>query len=387
MKKKLLALLLCLVMAVGILPTAAMAEEGDSRHPEVQFTIVNKVVKAENAATPPAETFEFELEDTADEKKTPATYGIELDELKIETNGAGDYVKTVKARIDMAKVNPNGGWESIIPVGGQTASSYYKTFHITEKNDGKDGWEYSTAKYAVTFKYDLEAQNMTCGVYEIGNDVSFRSADFTNTYTKTPVTKTMEIPFTVTVKQGGNVAPGKQTFELEIFEIGNRNANEYSDVTYTASVETNGVKDYEGKLVITGPEDQLEQFTCEGFYVREKNTKAANWEYSDAVWYVNPNINGGYDIFPAALKTSDNGDYYEPDMENAAEKMTFVNTYTENKTVTSEEPKPEEPKPENTKSPQTGDNSNMILWIALLFVSGGVLAGTTLYSRKKKYEE
>ena len=48
---------------------------------------------------------------------------------------------------------------------------------------------------------------------------------------------------------------------------------------------------------------------------------------------------------------------------------------------------PTEPnKPADTKSPQTGegDNSNMILWIALLFVSGGVLAGTTLYSRKRK---
>ena len=46
---------------------------------------------------------------------------------------------------------------------------------------------------------------------------------------------------------------------------------------------------------------------------------------------------------------------------------------------------PTEPnKPADTKSPQTGDNSNMILWIALLFVSGGVLAGTTLYSHKRK---
>ena len=46
---------------------------------------------------------------------------------------------------------------------------------------------------------------------------------------------------------------------------------------------------------------------------------------------------------------------------------------------------PTEPnKPADTKSPQTGDNSNMILWIAMLFVSGGVLAGTTLYSRKRK---
>ena len=185
------------------------------------------------------------------------------------------------------------------------------------------------------------------------------------------------------------MAPGKQTFELEIFEILNRNANEYSDVTVTASVETNGKGDYTAKLVIKGSEEQVNAMICEGFYVREKNTGIANWEYSDAVWYVNPNINGGYDICPAVLKTSDNGDYYEPDMENAAEKMTFVNTYTENKTVTPEDTKPEDTKPEDTKpedtkSPQTGDNSNMILWIALLFVSGGVLAGTTLYSRKRK---
>ena len=200
-------------------------------------------------------------------------------------------------------------------------------------------------------------------------------------YEITPALETVkvEIPFTVTVKQGGNVAPGKQTFELEIFEILNRNANEYSDVTVTASVETNGKGDYTAKLVIKGSEEQVNAMICEGFYVREKNTGIANWEYSDAVWYVNPNINGGYDICPAVLKTSDNGDYYEPDMENAAEKMTFVNTYTENKTVT-----PEDTKPEDTKSPQTGDNSNMIPWIALLFVSGGVLAGTTLYSRKRK---
>ncbi len=35
-------------------------------------------------------------------------------------------------------------------------------------------------------------------------------------------------------------------------------------------------------------------------------------------------------------------------------------------------------------SPQTGDNSNMALWIALLFISGMGLVGTTLYGRKKR---
>ena len=37
------------------------------------------------------------------------------------------------------------------------------------------------------------------------------------------------------------------------------------------------------------------------------------------------------------------------------------------------------------KSPQTGDNSNLLSWIALLFVSGGAAIGTTVVSRRKKY--
>ena len=46
---------------------------------------------------------------------------------------------------------------------------------------------------------------------------------------------------------------------------------------------------------------------------------------------------------------------------------------------------PTEPgKPTDSDSPQTGDNSNMILWIALLFISGGVVIGITAYSKKKK---
>ena len=42
-------------------------------------------------------------------------------------------------------------------------------------------------------------------------------------------------------------------------------------------------------------------------------------------------------------------------------------------------------KPGADKSPQTGDNSNLLLWIALLFVSGGAAIGTTVVSRRKKY--
>ena len=49
--------------------------------------------------------------------------------------------------------------------------------------------------------------------------------------------------------------------------------------------------------------------------------------------------------------------------------------------------KPAENKPGNTTSPKTGDNSNMLLWVALLFVSGGAGIFTTVYDRKKRRSE
>ena len=50
------------------------------------------------------------------------------------------------------------------------------------------------------------------------------------------------------------------------------------------------------------------------------------------------------------------------------------------------EKKPASTKPGTSdKSPQTGDTSNLALWIALLFISGGAAIGTTVVSKKKKY--
>ena len=40
---------------------------------------------------------------------------------------------------------------------------------------------------------------------------------------------------------------------------------------------------------------------------------------------------------------------------------------------------------DDSKSPQTGDTSNLALWLSLLFVSGCAAIGTTAVSRKKKY--
>lgn len=47
-------------------------------------------------------------------------------------------------------------------------------------------------------------------------------------------------------------------------------------------------------------------------------------------------------------------------------------------------PSDNKPSTGETTSPKTGDTSNMLLWFALLFVSGGALAGTLVIDKKKK---
>lgn len=61
---------------------------------------------------------------------------------------------------------------------------------------------------------------------------------------------------------------------------------------------------------------------------------------------------------------------------------TYEATWKSNTTTTT--PSDNKPNTGETTSPKTGDTSNMLLWFALLFVSGGTLAGTLVIDKKKK---
>lgn len=182
-----------------------------------------------------------------------------------------------------------------------------------------------------------------------------------------PVDKTVEIPFTVDVRLGGNVAAPEQVFELEIFEIANPNAEAYPDVAISASVKTNGAGEYEGTIRITGPEDQVDALTQEGFLVREKDAQAENWACDTAVWAVRPNreTDEGFVIYPVTQEKTDNGTFYL-DGEEPVEKMVFINTYTKN---------------EEALPPKTSDGG-IVLWGALLALSLG--GGALVLCRRKK---
>ena len=357
---KFLSRLLCLVTAMGMLVPMALADElgkvpgsSDTNTYEkadikVEISVV-KHVQQTGTETPPAETFEFEVEDTARDEKHPLSYyGIGVEKLKLSTTGAGDVEKTFSFKVSWTKDYADYHWDAVPKSGTNTVAWYSKTFLLREKNDGKPGWNYSNKEYALTFWYDIADDTMQLNIHDPGNDTYYTKAEFTNTYNGTRY----EFPFTKTVKLGGSADPGRETFELEIFDVGVRSMEEHAKELYTAAVTTNGADDYDGKLVISGPADQVEALVCEGFYVREKNAGAANWTYDDAVWHILPertryivdvdaplvnnlpadtqpetDANDRLVIHATKREESDNGVDYV-DYGTSADKMTFINTYT-----------------------------------------------------------
>ena len=358
--KRLLSILLCLVLMIGMLPTMALAEEwgkvpgsSDEHTYELADTILDvsivKHVQQNGTEAPPAETFEFEVEDTARGEKHPLSYyGIRVEDLKLSTNGVNDVEKTLRFHVKTKKDYTAYHWNAVTKSGSDTVAWYSKTFLLKEKNDGKPGWSYSTADYALTFWYDIEHNSLELRLHQPGNDVYYSKAEFTNTYSST----SYELPFTKTVKQGGNTAPGKEKFALEIFDVGVSSMEAHAKDLYTATVTTKGAGTYDGKLIISGPANQVEALLCEGFYVREKDRGADHWTYDDAVWHIKPQyeqtsgqtvvnvplvstntpleatvMNYQLAIYPTTKMKGANGIYYE-DSETAVEKMTFTNTYT-----------------------------------------------------------
>ena len=189
----------------------------------------------------------------------------------------------------------------------------------------------------------------------------------------------IEVPFKLTVKKTGEMDPGKETFKFAIERFGA--TTEY--VLVQDTVETEGEKTYEGKFIFTIKENQAGNLS-EGFVIRQIKGNAEGWTYDEAKFYAIPMFADTYTNVAgwSFLKYDENA---ELDYNNPLEEIGFTNSYSAKKPVVPSEPT-EPTKPDDTiKSPQTGDTSNMVLWIALLLVSGGAAIGTTVVSRKKKY--
>ena len=362
-RKTLFALLLALVMTLGLAATAWAT--GVVPTDTLELTITKRVEQEGNVA-PPAETFTFVLEDVVGEGETThdlAYYGItRLDDLTISTvAGTGTFEKTFKFKLptsDFVKER----WDHV----ANEENEYRKTFLLKEQKGDKAGWVYSNESYYAVFTYNISEQEKGLEVYVSGDATS--PAEFTNSYTENLTT--VEIPFTKTVKLGGNRAPGKTDFTIAVCDVNAHDLSYYPDVKYTATVTTTGAGNYEGKLIISGPATQVGEFISEGFFVREVNDGLPKWTYSDAVWYVSREGK----IFPARMETTDNGDFYDAiNNADAVGKMTFENIYTRNassRTTTDEKP---------ISSPKTFDAGVALYGVSALLS----LTGTALVIKRK----
>ena len=219
---------------------------------------------------------------------------------------------------------------------------------------------------------------------------------------------TLTVPFTTTVKLGGNVAPGETTFELALIDSAG-NELTFDDQYFFAEITTDGAGEYEGELTITGPESQLWNMLSDGVFVQQVNAGAPNWTYDDTVWglYLKNFAELAADdaapeytvlIFLATCEKTDNGMFYSMvDGANAVARMIFTNTYTysaparDTATIViggeKEGNKPVEENP-NTGAldnvPQTGGGSSLTLWFALLAISAAGVIGTGVYCKRRR---
>ena len=177
----------------------------------------------------------------------------------------------------------------------------------------------------------------------------------------------IEVPFKLTVKKTGEMAPGQETFKFAVEKFG-------APTTYTVvqdTVETNGEKTYEGKFIFTIRDDEAGNLS-EGFVIRQVKGNAAGWTYDETMFYAVPLFVDSYESVGgwSFFKFDQNN---ELDHNNPLREIGFTNSFNAKMPVT----------PPAPETPKTGDGSMMGLSIALVIVSGAALMGTALYSRRK----
>ena len=376
-RKTLFALLLALVMTLGLAATAWAAEGG-------VIVEIPGGLPGVNQPTPEVpEAYKIPFTKVVEQKGAfaPGPKDFSLEAFLPNENGGADTT-FYKFSFDTSGTGI-GSFSSEMTIPANVLGTI-EGFYVREVDDRDAGWTYSEDVYYARFSIrasdgnnvqtlTLYPAHKTDNGYVWDRGKSVERMTFTNSYTEN--LRTVEVPFTKTVKLGGNTAPGKTDFTLEIFEIRNGNTGEYKDVTYTAAVTTRGAGSYDGKLIISGPEYQVQQCISEGIYVREVNGGASGWTYSTAEWYVDFTLREDQDGKPLPFTIHPN------DVQgNPVDKMTFENIYTHNRTTPAQRPTEKPNTPETTiSSPKTFDAGVALYGVSALLS----LSGTALLIKRK----
>lgn len=183
-----------------------------------------------------------------------------------------------------------------------------------------------------------------------------------NTYTKTesdPETVTISIPIYKEVRQGGNTAPGKQTFT---FVLSDFRANDPALQVTVANntIETNGAGYYGTVMTVTIDKNNNNIGNLsEGFKVTERNDGAPYWAYDATEWYVVPEMNDDQSTYCTFYNQTAGDKTWETETSYNGISFTNIYTYNYNGGYNPTPVRPVQPAP---LPPQTGD---MPLWYAV----------------------
>ena len=213
------------------------------------------------------------------------------------------------------------------------------TYTLSELNTGAEGWEYDNTVYTLTYTVTLEDGTLHGSYALMRDEESADIALFTNRYReKITEPETVKITGTKTWNHGDN--PEDKWPDSIIVEV-------YADGQLAAQ-----------RLVTAGD----------------------GWQYAfEMPQYAEDGHKIVYTVNEAAV----------PGYDKAIHGYDLMNTYHPSKPVDPDTPgesgKPDNPG--NPTSPQTGDNSNLILWFVLMFLSlTGLIMIPPLLGKRKSRE-
>lgn len=355
-KKGILSILLAAVMLCTLMPLSAMAKttDADGKVTSTSFTLINykygmPVTRCIGSC---ADSFTAFVEDIA----------------LLELNG-DRYDRTEDTYLNAGK------------------QYYYGiAFSPYSEEDWTEPVEYS---HEFDFQNTVLTINGNSTAYAPVYSNSIENEAFYVVIYKLPILEAVPYGINVTtvVNQGGNVAPAKGEFELEVLNVEENSNSPIADYTVGGkNVTTDGKGSFDTKLTIANNDYQkLLNLSSEGVLVKQKKGDVNGWTYDESIWFVQLHVDPEVNALGDSVETMPNIKFdcykgkmvdgeFVPDSETPADKITLTNTYTENKVETPAEP----------DLPKAGDSNNIAFWIALLFVSGAGAVGTVVFSQKRK---
>ena len=402
-KNRIIGILLSLMLVLGLMPIMAYADSVDETLYN-SFTIKQEV-KQIGFAAPQATTFYYQLTHMIGNKdnelipdgKTPEQCGISFTNASDVINGriqittyGSDASKNLPFSIDVNKANINYGWLK----DDAPFDSYTCVFRLTEIGGKDTGWTYATNEYSLEFNYTPEhtitkdgetvtvpeTKGVRMFLLNVPNTPFTDTAVFKNTYTYNPDTAAFSIDIDKTVEQGGTAAPGKEDFTFLLRDADGNTPADYGINITGDKISTDGKGTFKGTL--KGTFDIANVFNQDGtgkwdvgndgahcvFYLTEQNDGKDGWKYSDKEYLVEITYDPDTMTASAVVTLPEAEVSYSTDALSSV--AAFTNTYTK-----------------AAKSPETGDDSNMGLWIALMLAAVLCAGGTVLYSRRSRSEK